>query len=655
MSPAAPPSLGAGDSALQWKKFKGESSLAGAPKKQNRPDDESGAADDGDDDVKENEDLRTNPHDEVVSRAARRISDFPRVIRHVVNRPHPAVLAIVSAERANSGLPFQLENISHGQFQALSAVLPDHPSVIAEPEKPSSFVCSPPPLMQAKGVSKPFEGRALVVPVHSDWFNPTAVHRIERPVVPHFFSGKTIEHTPESYMRLRNMIVAMYLENPGRRLTLTDCQGLGNIGELNDLGRVLRFLDHWGIINYLAPADHRELATAEPVIREAAGGELNVDVSALRTIESLVQFDRPRSSSVSSAFDDQLNLDRMIRERLSDHDCSFCSRPLTQMHYPSLKEVDVSLCSDCYHDGRFVAGHSSLSFGRAESLTDSSCDMNGESWSDQETLLLLEGVEKFKDNWNEIADHVGTKSKAQCLLHFLRLPVEDDLLENINVPGCDRENGFSREDGDRGAQLPFANSGNPLMSLVAFLAAAVGPRVGAACAGAALSVLTKETTSNRFRGDDSNPARNQDDAAEGDQSVGDAAASSAVPLDKVKAAAMAGLSAAAMKAKLFADQEEREIQRLAAGIVHQQLKRLEMKLKQFAEVEALLMKECEQAERTKQHLAAERVRLTMPIASPAVGQAGGAAFYGGTPANLPQISSFLARQQQSSSAHYPLL
>ena len=75
-----------------------------------------------------------------------------------------------------------------------------------------------------------------------------------------------------------------------------------------------------------------------------------------------------------------------------------------------------------------------MNFSRCESLMDS-CEANGDHWSDQETLLLLEALEVFNDNWNEIADHVGTKSKAQCMLHFLRLPVEDDLLENIQVPG----------------------------------------------------------------------------------------------------------------------------------------------------------------------------------------------------------------------------
>jgi SWI/SNF related-matrix-associated actin-dependent regulator of chromatin subfamily C len=61
-------------------------------------------------------------------------------------------------------------------------------------------------------------------------------------------------------------------------------------------------------------------------------------------------------------------------------------------------------------------------------------DNDGDSWTDAETLRLLEGVEKYNDNWNGIADHVGTKSKAQCIHHFIRLPVEDGLLESIEVP-----------------------------------------------------------------------------------------------------------------------------------------------------------------------------------------------------------------------------
>ncbi|XP_040998965.1 SWI/SNF complex subunit SWI3C-like [Juglans microcarpa x Juglans regia] len=91
--------------------------------------------------------------------------------------------------------------------------------------------------------------------------------------------------------------------------------------------------------------------------------------------------------------------------------------------------------------------------------------------------------------------------------------------------------------------------------------------------------------------------------------------------EKVKAAAKAGLAAAATKAKLFADLEEREIQRLSANIINHQvyilLKRLELKLKQFAEVETFLVKECEQVERTRQRFATERVRVLSTRFGPA--------------------------------------
>ncbi|GER31363.1 SWI/SNF complex subunit SMARCC2 [Striga asiatica] len=130
-----------------------------------------------------------------------------------------------------------------------------------------------------------------------------------------------------------------------------------------------------------------------------------------------------------------------------------------------------------------------------------------------------------------------------------------------------------------------------------------GPRVAAACAHASLASLSKdidkEESSNggitRLR--TNGPASQHD--TEGVQ----------LSTEKVIAAAKDGLVAAALKAKLFADHEEREIQRLSANIVNHQLKRLELKLKQFAEIKTMLMKECEQMERTRQRIAAERALM----------------------------------------------
>ena len=49
-------------------------------------------------------------------------------------------------------------------------------------------------------------------------------------------------------------------------------------------------------------------------------------------------------------------------------------------------------------------------------------------WSDQELLLLLEGVEMYEDDWARIEEHVGTRSAQQCIRKFLALPIEDPYL-----------------------------------------------------------------------------------------------------------------------------------------------------------------------------------------------------------------------------------
>lgn len=119
------------------------------------------------------------------------------------------------------------------------------------------------------------------------------------------------------------------------------------------------------------------------------------------------------------------------------------------------QQVDVVLCSNCFHEGRFIAGHSSLDFVKMDSTKDFG-DQDMENWSDQETLLLLEAIELYNENWNEIAEHVGTKSKAQCILHFLRLPMEDGLLENLEVPGITTSPKASCKD-DRGKSHLMSN------------------------------------------------------------------------------------------------------------------------------------------------------------------------------------------------------
>ena len=89
-------------------------------------------------------------------------------------------------------------------------------------------------------------------------------------------------------------------------------------------------------------------------------------------------------------------------------------------NYHFLSQVDILLCTYCFHNGTFVIGHSCLDF-LGVNLTRDYGKLVDDNWTDQEILLLLKAMEIYNENYNEIFEHVGTKSEAQCILRFLCL------------------------------------------------------------------------------------------------------------------------------------------------------------------------------------------------------------------------------------------
>ncbi|NWZ69796.1 SMRC1 protein, partial [Acrocephalus arundinaceus] len=96
-------------------------------------------------------------------------------------------------------------------------------------------------------------------------------------------------------------------------------------------------------------------------------------------------------------------------------------------------------------------------------------------------ICLLQALEMYKDDWNKVSEHVGSRTQDECILQFLRLPIEDPYLENSDASL-----------GPLAYQpVPFSQSGNPVMSTVAFLASVVDPRVASAAAKAALEEFSR--------------------------------------------------------------------------------------------------------------------------------------------------------------------
>ncbi|WVQ99951.1 hypothetical protein IAU59_007094 [Kwoniella sp. CBS 9459] len=368
----------------------------------------------------------------------------------------------------------------------------------------------------------------LVIPSYSSWFSLSTIHPIERRSLPEFFSSRNRSKTPAIYKDYRDFMINTYRLNPGEYLTVTACRR-NLAGDVGAIMRVHAFLEQWGLINYQVDPDTRPAALGPPFT-----GHFRVTLDTPRGLSNLVHpGSRPGTGALSLQAQPQANgvtphstnldLRKTIYHSTSKSSrpissaeaskiasstngieplktqtfaCETCGTDCTRTRYHSLKDGEYTLCPSCFVSGRFPSTMFSGDFVRLdEESFKHSTSGAGSEWSDQETLLLLEGVEMFDDDWQAVAEHVGTRSKEQCIAKFLQLPIEDPYL--TSDPAADL-GPLRYQAGVNG--LPFDGSENPVMSVVTFLASAVGPSVAAAAAQSALGELAKGLK--RKRGDE---------------------------------------------------------------------------------------------------------------------------------------------------------
>lgn len=291
-----------------------------------------------------------------------------------------------------------------------------------------------------------------------------------------------------------------------------------------------------------------------------------------------------------------------------------------------MKDGEYTICPSCFVTGRFPSAMYSGDFVRLDEEAFKHASA-GADWSDEETLLLLEGVEMYDDDWQRVGEHVGTRSKEQCIAKFLQLPIEDSYLHAD--PGSDI-GPLRYQAGVNG--LPFESSENPVMSVVTFLASAVGPSVAAAAAQSALGELTKglkrkraETDGEKANGEaegvngtnDADIKEESADIAEtGDEVVnGDATSTSGPSRTSVQRAAQIAIGAAAAKATTLARYEDIRLSQLVSRLVAAQTRKVELKLKIFERMEDMLEKEKRKVELGRQELFQQRVTVQKSLDS----------------------------------------
>ncbi|XP_030366368.1 SWI/SNF complex subunit SMARCC2 isoform X7 [Strigops habroptila] len=280
----------------------------------------------------------------------------------------------------------------------------------------------------------------IIIPSYAAWFDYNSVHAIERRALPEFFNGKNKSKTPEIYLAYRNFMIDTYRLNPQEYLTSTACRR-NLAGDVCAIMRVHAFLEQWGLINYQVDAESRPTPMGPP---PTSHFHVLAD-----TPSGLVPLQPKTPQQQSSASQQMLNFPDKSKEKPADmQNFGLRTDMYTKKNVPSKSKAAASATRE---------------------------------WTEQETLLLLEALEMYKDDWNKVSEHVGSRTQDECILHFLRLPIEDPYLEDSEASL-----------GPLAYQpIPFSQSGNPVMSTVAFLASVVDPRVASAAAKSALEEFSK--------------------------------------------------------------------------------------------------------------------------------------------------------------------
>lgn len=308
------------------------------------------------------------------------------------------------------------------------------------------------------------------------------------------------------------------------------------------------------------------------------------------------------------------------------HSCAIeCSR--IRYHYAkpmpaATKLTSLDLCPACFADGRYADATKAVDFIKLDDPTHSNIPDKDAPWSDAELLLLLEALEKFDENWNQIADYVGTRTRDECVIKFLQLEIEDKYLEP-EVSGA----GYSGLDTGR---VPFSQGDNPVLSVLGFLAGLSEPAVAAAAAGRSVDEMTKiwrKRIENGVGGESTDKGKEKESMkAEGDSmeidtaspqpSVGNqvAVAEAEKQRDPMKDIANATFATAAARAAALASNEEREMTRLVSAAVNTTLQKFELKLQQFSEMEAMLQAERRELDRGRQQLFLDRLAFRKRVA-----------------------------------------
>lgn len=344
--------------------------------------------------------------------------------------------------------------------------------------------------------------RHVVIPSFARWFNMNDIHAIEKSLFPDYFpedeSKRSIYKTADTYRYHRDFMINCYRLNPLEYLTVTALRR-SLAGDVTGVIRIHHFLEKWGLINYqvdprtkstsIAPqyTGHFQVTLDTPkglvpfvpedmeVITETPKSPVNKDeemegqspATSIEPETTGTTGPKPDLSTIPLNMEVRRNVyndsKESFKDNINQYVCNITGKDTNQVRYHNLKSKGLqnnqsstvnnasNISEECFEQGLFPSNFQSSNFIK---ITE---EKESESWSEQEILLLLEGIEMYgsfdlinnsninqvnsnaNGQWIKISEHVGSKSKEQCMVKFIQLPIEDRYLNKLIDKKSDKD------------------------------------------------------------------------------------------------------------------------------------------------------------------------------------------------------------------------
>jgi SWI/SNF related-matrix-associated actin-dependent regulator of chromatin subfamily C len=306
------------------------------------------------------------------------------------------------------------------------------------------------------------------------------------------------------------------------------------------------------------------------------------------------------------------NLEDSLKEQAAKKHCNTCGADCSReyWHYTG-PDAKIDVCPPCLKNGEVGKQYRTADFVQIRNTDSSLIPSRIRKWTDEEELLLLEALEMYDDDWGKIADYVGTRTREECVNHFLQVTIEDEYLEP-ELPA--NALGYL---GEKDRPVPFSEVQNPVLSVMTFLAGLVDPSVASAAVGRSVAE-TEKAMRQRIEAAKSEKGKDKDSEGGAVQESTDAmeiehttttTTTTTTRLTALQTATTLPFAMAASRANALASHEERTLTRLVHIATNLQLQKLHLKMQQFSELEHLLKLERKDLERRRQALFLDRLEF----------------------------------------------